>query len=80
MLEASLNCLPVAILFLGVAAVAYAALPRASTSIGDGLLVVACLWQLFGSLLGVPNWLVQATPFAHGGSCRSNRSGGARRR
>jgi ABC-2 type transport system permease protein len=65
MLEAGANCLPVAILFLGVAALAYAAVPRASTGIGYGLLVAAYLWQLFGSLLGVPRWLVHATPFAH---------------
>jgi ABC-2 type transport system permease protein len=68
MLEAGANCLPVAILFLGIAALAYAARPRPSTGIAYGVLVVAYLWQLFGSLLGAPNWLVQATPFAHVGA------------
>lgn len=68
MLEAGANCLPVAILFLGIAALAYAALPRASTGIAYGLLVVAYVWQLFGSLLGAPKWLVHATPFAHVGA------------
>jgi ABC-2 type transport system permease protein len=68
MLEAGANCLPVAILFLGLAALAYAVMPRASTGVGYGLLVVAYLWQLFGSLVGVPRWLVDATPFAHVGS------------
>jgi hypothetical protein len=29
-----------------------------------GLLILAYLWQLFGSLLGAPKWLVRATPFA----------------
>jgi ABC-2 type transport system permease protein len=28
---------------------------------------VAFLWQLFGSLLGAPKWLVDVTPFAHVG-------------
>ena len=31
-------------------------------------MVVAFLWQLFGSLLGAPRWLVDATPFAHVGA------------
>ena len=67
LLEAGANCLPVALLFLGVAAVAYAAVPRASAGIAYGLATVAFLWQLFGSLLGAPRWLVNVTPFAHVG-------------
>ncbi|HEV3323670.1 MAG TPA: hypothetical protein VG147_15955 [Solirubrobacteraceae bacterium] len=65
MLEAGLNCLPVAVMFLGIAALAYAIVPRASTGLSYGLVTVAFLWYLFGSLLSVPHWLVQATPFAH---------------
>ncbi len=65
MLEAGANCLPVAILFLGIAALAYAVVPRASAGISYGLVTVAFLWQLVGALLGVPRWLVDATPFAH---------------
>ncbi len=67
MLEAGANCLPIAILFLGLAALAYALVPRASAGIAYGLVIVAFLWQLFGSLLGAPKWLVDATPFAHVG-------------
>jgi ABC-2 type transport system permease protein len=67
MLEAGANCLPVALLFGGVAALAYALVPRAAVGIAYGLVVAAFLWQLVGSLLGVPKWLVQATPFAHVG-------------
>ncbi len=65
LLEAGANCLPVAILFLGLAALAYAVVPRASAGIAYGLVAVAFLWYLFGSLLGVAKWLVDATPFAH---------------
>jgi ABC-2 type transport system permease protein len=54
MLEAGANCLPVGLLFLGVAALAYAAAPRASAGIAYGLVTLAFLWQLVGSLLGVP--------------------------
>ncbi len=67
MLEAGANCLPVALLFLGIAALAYALLPRAGSGIVYGLVAVAFLWQLVGSLLGVPKWLVELTPFAHVG-------------
>jgi len=65
MLEAGANCLPTAILFLGIAALAYAVAPRAATGIAYGLVTVAFLWQLIGSLLGAPKWLVEITPFAH---------------
>ena len=54
-------------LFLGLAALAYGLLPRASSGIAYGLVVLAFLWQLFGALLGAPKWLVDATPFEHVG-------------
>ena len=65
MLEAGANCLPSAVLFLGIAALAYAVAPRAGAGIAYGLVTVAFLWQLIGSLLGAPKWLVKITPFAH---------------
>ncbi len=67
LLETGANCLPVAILFLGIAALAYALVPRASAGIAYGLVAVSFLWNLFGSLLGAPKWLVELTPFAHVG-------------
>lgn len=65
MLEAGANCLPVTLLFLGIAALAYAVVPRASAGIAYGLVTIGFLWQLFGSLFGAPSWLVEVTPFAH---------------
>lgn len=65
MLQAGVNCLPCAMLFLGICGLAYAVLPRAASGISYGIVVVAFLWQLFGSLLGAPPWLVDATPFVH---------------
>ncbi len=65
LLEAGANCLPVALLFLGIAALAYAILPRASAGISYGLVAVSFVWYLVGALTGVPKWLVDATPFAH---------------
>jgi ABC-2 type transport system permease protein len=65
MLEAGANCLPISLLFLGIAVLAYAVVPRASAGIAYGLVTVAFLWYLVGALVGVPKWLVEATPFAH---------------
>jgi len=67
MLEAGVNCLPVALVFLGVAALAYATVPRASAGIAYGAVTIAFLWQLSASLLGAPSWLATLTPFAHVG-------------
>jgi ABC-2 type transport system permease protein len=67
MLEAGANALPVALLFLGLAALDYAVAPRASAAIAYGLVTVTFLWQLVGSLLGAPAWLDDLTPFAHVG-------------
>jgi ABC-2 type transport system permease protein len=67
LLEAGANCLPVALLFGGLAALAYALVPRAAVGLAYGIVVAAFLWQLVGSLLGVPKWLVELTPFAHVG-------------
>ncbi|HTU78503.1 MAG TPA: hypothetical protein VMF09_07065 [Solirubrobacteraceae bacterium] len=65
MLEAGANALPTATLFLGIAALAYAVAPRAGAPIAYGLVSVSFLWQLVGSLLGAPRWLIDVTPFAH---------------
>lgn len=67
LLEAGLNCVPVALLFLGVAALTFALAPRAGAGIAYGLVSVTFLWQLVGSLVGAPKWLVELTPFAHVG-------------
>ena len=68
MLEAGANCLPAALLFLGLAALAYALVPRASAGVAYGLVTVAFLWQLVGALLGAPKLLLEVTPFAHVGA------------
>ena len=65
MAEAGLNCLPVAFLFLGIATIAYAVMPRVAAAFSYGLLALAFLWQLVGSVASVPGWLRDATPFAH---------------
>jgi ABC-2 type transport system permease protein len=67
MLEAGANCLPVGLLFLGIAALVYSVIPRLSAGITYGLIVIAFLWNLTGALLGAPKWVLEATPFSHVG-------------
>ena len=67
MLEAGANCLPTSFLFLALASLAYALVPRASTGIAYGLVSVAFVWQLFGALIGAPSWITDLSPFQHVG-------------
>ena len=63
MIGAGANCLPVAFLFLGLGTLAYALVPRLGTGIGYGLVAAAFVWELLGSLLGTPEWLLALSPF-----------------
>jgi ABC-2 type transport system permease protein len=63
MLGAGLNTLPPALLFLGFGALAFALVPRASSVVAYGLVGFAFLWELFGALMEVPDWLLALSPF-----------------
>jgi ABC-2 type transport system permease protein len=63
MIGAGANCLPIALLFLGLGTLAFAAAPRATTGISYGVVLVAFVWELFGSLLDLPGWAVDLSPF-----------------
>jgi ABC-2 type transport system permease protein len=65
MLEAGINLVPTALLFLALAAFAFALAPRASTAIAYGLVTITFVWELFGALLGAPTWALNASPFHH---------------
>ena len=65
MIEAGANCLPVAILFLAVAALAYGLVPRAAAAVAYTLVAVSFLWQIVSSLLGAPAWTQDLSPFRH---------------
>ena len=67
MLEAGANCLPTALLFLGLGALAFATVPRASTGVAYGLASLAFVWELFAPLVGVPAWALGISPFHHVG-------------
>ncbi len=63
MIGAGANCLPVSLLFLSLDALAFALVPRVTAGIAYGLVVIAFVWELFGSLLDLPSWAVNLSPF-----------------
>jgi ABC-2 type transport system permease protein len=65
LLEAAVNCMPLALMFLGLGFLALALLPRAAGALSYGLVTIAFVWELFGSLLDAPHWIVSLTPFQH---------------
>jgi ABC-2 type transport system permease protein len=67
LLEAGLNCMPSALLFLGISALGFALVPRATALVAYGLVSVAFCWYLFGALLGAPQWTLDLSPFQHVG-------------
>jgi ABC-2 type transport system permease protein len=67
MIGAGANCLPAALLFLALGALAFALVPRASAGIAYGLVSTTFLWELFGALLGAPAWTLDLSPFHHVG-------------
>ena len=67
MIAAGANCLPAALLFLGLGALAFALIPRASAGIAYALVSATFLWELVGALLGAPTWALDLSPFHHVG-------------
>jgi ABC-2 type transport system permease protein len=65
LLEAGANCLPMSLMFLGISALAYSLLPRASSALSYILVTLAFVWYLVGAVGGAPRWLVDVTPFQH---------------
>ena len=65
LLEAGANCLPIALLFLALATLAFALVPRATGIIAYGLVSLSFLWQLLGALLGAPRLVLDLSPFQH---------------
>jgi ABC-2 type transport system permease protein len=67
MLATGANCMPAALLFTGIAALAFALYPRGGVGVAYGLVALAFVWQLFGGVLGAPRWLLDLSPFQHVG-------------
>ena len=67
LVQAGANCLPTALLFLGIGMLAFAVWPRASTFVAYGVTILAFVWELFGAVLGAPSWALDLSPFEHVG-------------
>jgi ABC-2 type transport system permease protein len=65
LLAAGANCLPAALLFLGLGTLLFALLPRQSAGAAMALVGVAFLWELVGAVVGAPSWALAASPFHH---------------
>ncbi|HEY8766630.1 MAG TPA: hypothetical protein VIP09_05125 [Dehalococcoidia bacterium] len=63
LIEAGLNCLPASLPFLGVGTLLYTASPRVGVGVAYALVSGAFIWELIGSLLGVPSWALGISPF-----------------
>ena len=61
----ALNAMPVVILFLGVAALAFAVFPRSTSPLGFGAVALALVWQMVGSAISAPQPVLDVSPFAH---------------
>ena len=67
LLEAALNAVPAAVLFLGIVTLAYALTSRGGVALGYAAVIIAFLWNVVGSLFSPPRWVLDLTPFAHVG-------------
>jgi polyether ionophore transport system permease protein len=63
MLAAGANCLPASLLFLALGTLTFAGVPRASAGVSYGLVCVAFVWDLIGSLVSAPAWTLSLSPF-----------------
>ncbi len=57
--------LPAGSVFVGLTALVFAVLPRATIALGWGLLVCGLALGQLGDLLGIPEWLQFLSPFSH---------------
>lgn len=57
--------LPAGSVFVGLTALAFAVVPRATIAMGWGLLVIGLALGQLGDLLGIPEWLQVISPFSH---------------
>ncbi|QEO14151.1 polyketide antibiotic transporter [Agromyces intestinalis] len=64
-LEAATAQLPACLVFLGVTLLVFAYLPQATVPIGWAFVGLGAILGLFGPILGLPEWLVDLSPFAH---------------
>ena len=64
-LAASFNVIPAALLFGGLAVLAFGVVPRATAYVAFGAVAGSYLVQIVGGLSAAPSWLVKVSPFSH---------------
>ncbi|UOE43770.1 ABC transporter permease [Agromyces larvae] len=64
-LEAALAQLPACLVFLGLTLLVFAYLPQATVPLGWALVGLGAILGLCGPILGLPDWIVDLSPFAH---------------
>lgn len=57
--------LPAALIYLGALALIFVVLPRATIGLGWALIAAGVFLGVFGSLSGIPGWVVDLAPFSH---------------
>ncbi|MDF9278739.1 polyketide antibiotic transporter, partial [Arthrobacter sp. EH-1B-1] len=65
LVPAALAHLPAALVFVALAALAFALIPRLSIVVSWGVLAAGLVLGEFGELFGLPVWLQDASPFRH---------------
>lgn len=65
LVAAGANCIPAALLFLGLGTLLFAAAPRQSAGAAMALVGAAFLWELVGAVLEAPSWTLALSPFHH---------------
>ena len=65
LVAAGANCIPAALLFLGLGTFLFAVAPRQSAGAAMALVGVAFLWELVGAVIGAPSWALALSPFHH---------------
>ncbi|WP_105030643.1 ABC transporter permease [Arthrobacter ruber] len=63
--QAAVGQVPVALVFLGVALVVFVLLPALTVPLTWSLLGLATILGIFGGLIGLPEWIVDLSPFAN---------------
>ena len=65
LVAAGANCIPAALLFLGLGTLLFAVVPRQSAGAAMALVGAAFLWGLVGAVVGAPAWALALSPFHH---------------
>jgi polyether ionophore transport system permease protein len=65
LVAAGANCIPAALLFLGLGTLLFALAPRQSAGAAMALVGAAFLWELVGAVVGAPSWALAISPFHH---------------